>query len=72
MDTGGGAKSTGATTMPGAASGKIGVGNADRGGMPNMPSYTPPAKGTMPAFKGGGLRGGFGFGGGGGAFGKIR
>ena len=44
------AKSTGSTTMPGAASGKIGVGNADRGGMPNLMSiYQPPAAGSMPA-----------------------
>jgi hypothetical protein len=44
------AKNTGATTMPGAASGKIGVGNSDRGGMPNLMSiYQVPAAGSMPA-----------------------
>jgi hypothetical protein len=74
MDSGGGAKSTGATTMPGASQGKIGVGNADRGGMPNMMSnYRPPTAGSMPARGGGGgLRGGFSFGGGGGMFGRVR
>jgi hypothetical protein len=51
MDTGA-AKNTGATTMPGAASGKIGVGNSDRGGMPNLMSiYQVPAAGSMPAKK---------------------
>ena len=46
------AKSTGSTTMPGAASGKIGVGNSDRGGMPNLMSiYQVPAAGSMPARK---------------------
>jgi hypothetical protein len=38
--------------MPGAASGKIGVGNSDRGGMPNLMSiYQVPAAGSMPARK---------------------
>ena len=48
MDSGSGSKNTGSTTMPGISQGKVGVGNADRGGMGNpMGSYTAPSAGSM-------------------------